>query len=134
MSRASFLSIGGATVVAIGVTASIAYAALPERAVHSRLAGAAQTHEVLGPQVYNAAPRKFVFAFCPRGEDVTGGGHILAGAFQTVGAPAPKALPIVTESHVVNREGTGQFGWEIVAVAPSSFKGKWAVQARAVCE
>lgn len=92
------------------------------------------THEVLGPEVYDATPRKFATAFCAQGETITGGGYSLAGDFQTVGSPAPELLPLVTESAQVQRDDSDTVGWGISAIAPSGFKGKWALRARAMCK
>ena len=92
------------------------------------------THEVLGPEVTDATPRKFATAFCAQGETDTGGGYSLAGDFQTVGSPAPEALPVVTESARVQRADSDDVGWGVTAIAPSNFKGTWTLRARAMCQ
>jgi hypothetical protein len=126
--------------VIVGVTlglAGIAYASGAESAGKD-VASLSRLHEVYAPQIYNAARLKKASVRCPAGEVVVSGGYILTGEFQAEGAPVPRALPVVTESHAQLSRVRGSprevaDRWLIIAVAPRGFTGKWGLQARAMC-
>jgi hypothetical protein len=126
-----------AITVATAVTGGVAYAAFPGKSSGTEdtaRAGATAVREIFSQQIYGSARRKRAFARCNPGETAISGGYIVGGApFQTYGSPAPKAIPIVTESHAASHEGRPFDTWMVVAVAPRDFDGKWALQARAMC-
>jgi hypothetical protein len=141
MKGRSITAIVAVTVAMLGVTGGIAYAAFPNansEDASTALSAAAASREVLGPQIRGAATRKFSLAKCGPGQSVSGGGYSLAsavGGFQTQGAPAPKAIPVVIESKAWHHgPGSGTNAWGVIAVAPSNFSGTWALMATAMCE
>ena len=123
------------TIAILGVAASVAYATSPDgaRRMSTEFAGIAGLHEVVGEQQYNAVRRKQASANCGRGEVVVSGGYILAGPFQTVGSPAPKALPVVTESTPARRQDGPPDTWSVWAIAPRDFSGPWGLTPKAIC-
>jgi hypothetical protein len=130
------LVVGAAAIVAaiLAVTGGIAYAAHPNTS--SDVDGAAVPpflHTAVSPEVKGAAARKQAKATCPTGEAVAGGGYLIAGPFQNA-KPAPKAVPVATESvPSLSPSATLPNEWSVTVVAPSTFAGRWTLRAYALC-
>ena len=122
----------GAAILA--VTGGIAYAALPTASSGvDRAAVPPFLHTAVSPEVKGAAARKQAKATCPTGEAVAGGGYLIAGPFQNA-KPAPKAVPVATESvPSLSPSATLPNEWSVTAVAPSPFAGRWTLRAYALC-
>ena len=131
------------TAAMLGVTGGIAYAALPNMSggtAGTALSAAPAYRVVFAPQVGGTAPRKVSIAKCGPGEAVVSGGYDLQGdyvkgiPFSTFGAPAPKAIPVVTSSVPSSSGESGTpNAWKVIAVVPSNFSGKWWLRAYALC-
>jgi hypothetical protein len=131
-----FIGIAAVALLGVGILAGVTFLSGSEGSDSPgfELTGLAALHEVVGEQDYSAAPRKQAVATCDEGEIAISGGYILAGEFQTVDAPAPDNLPVVTESTPASTLDSGVVNtWSIVAIAPSDFSGSWGLTPKAVC-
>jgi hypothetical protein len=118
----------------LGATGGIAYA-LPDVSNGSASIAAPAFRQVVGPEVKGTASRKESIAKCGTGEAVAGGGYLMAGAFQNRAKPAPKAVPVPTESTPSQAEPGAVVpnAWKVVAIAPSTLSGRWTLRAYALC-
>jgi hypothetical protein len=129
----SVIAVAAVVAAVLGVTGGIAYAALPNTSSGKASTAAPPFHTTTSPDVRGAAPRKQAKATCPAGEVVAGGGYLVTGAFQNA-KPAPKAVPIATESSPsLSPSATLPNEWSVTAIAPSNFAGRWTLRAYALC-
>ena len=127
------VAVAASVTAILGVTGGIAYAALPNTASESAIAAAPPFHTATSPEVRGPAPRKQAKATCPAGESVAGGGYLIGGAFVRA-RPAPKVVPVATESvPSLSPSATLPNEWSVTAVAPSGFTGRWTLRAYALC-
>jgi hypothetical protein len=130
----SVVAVAAVVTAILGVTGGIAYAALPNTSSGNASTAAPPLHTVASPEVKGSAPRKQAKATCGPGESVSGGGYLVTGAFQARSKPAPKAVPVATESiPSLSPSATLPNEWSVTAIAPSTFAGKWTLRAYALC-
>lgn len=134
MKRGPAAAIAATAITMLGVTGGIAYA-LPDTSNGDAKTAAAAFRQVVGQEVRGTASRKESIARCSTGEAVAGGGYLIAGAFQNRAKPAPRAVPVPTESTPSQAEPGAVVpnAWRVVAIAPSTFSGKWTLRAYALC-
>jgi hypothetical protein len=130
--RGSAAGIVAISVATLGVTGGIAYAALPNTNGGNAGTAAPPFRQVVGPEVRGTAARKESIANCDPSETVAGGGYVIAGPSRS---RAKSAVPVPIESIPTQATSGAAFpnAWRVVALAPSTFAGKWTLKAYALC-